>query len=402
MYKRVFKFVFLFLFIFLLSGCSKFNSSMIIKSDRSMTFSILYTYDTTVNPSDPVNIITEENRNNLLSLGYTIEDINDGTNVGVKISKTIDNIDDVSDENNNIKYDLFDLLDSKKDIKLFKVDRNFLCDTYKADFYISNKDNFLKGNTKQGFDENGYSYSYSPKNWGTPENFSFNLQVPLSKSSNATETDTLRRNLTWDLSNYDSLSHIKFQFYVFNKRNLCILAGAVVLFIFFVIASNQKKNNSQNDRDNIKVAVPQKETYQTPINIPSTPVTTGEVSNSNSSGSFSFLNSEPKANNPSFDQATSNTIATDDVNFIMSEQIHNGPSGSNTSNTSNSNNLSSGISSLESFMNSNSAPSSAVNSNPQVINNPPQFNVQGGIPEVTPELMSGITDNSANNNSNNS
>jgi hypothetical protein len=394
----------MFLFIFLLSGCSKFNSSMEVKSDRSMTFSILYTYDTTVNQSDPVNIITEENRNNLLASGYTIEDINDGNNVGLKITKTIDNIDDVSDENNSIKYDLFDLLDSKKNIKLFKVERNFLYDTYKADFYINDKTGFLKGNTTSGFDDNGYSYSYTPKNWGTPENFSFNLKVPLLQSSNATKTDTLRRNATWDLSNFDSISHIKFQFYVFNKRNILILVGAIVIFIFFIIASNQKKDTPQNDRDNIKLEVPKKETYQTPINIPSTPVTTGEVNDSNSSSSFGFLNTEPKANNPSFDQSAANVMATDDVNFIMSEQINNAPSSStgNNSGASNSNNSSGGMSSLESFMNSNNLVSSTTNTSPQTINNLPPLNSQGGIPEVTPELMSGISDNGVNNNSNNS
>ena len=400
MYKRIFKIVFIFLFIFLLSGCSKLNSSMEVKSDRSMTFSILYTYDTTVNQSDPVNVITEENRNNLLASGYTIEDINDGNNVGLKITKTIDNIDDVSDENNSIKYDLFDLLDSKKDIKLFKVERNFLYDTYKADFYINDKTGFFKGTTTNGFDDNGYSYSYTPKNWGTPENFSFNLKVPLLNSSNATKTDSLRRNATWDLSNYDSLSHIKFQFYVFNKRNILILVGAIVIFIFFIIASNQKKDTPQNDRANIKVEVPKKETYQTPINIPSTPVTTGEVNNSNSSNSFSFLNTEPKASNPSFDQSTTNMVATDDVNFIMSEQINNAPS-SNVNNSS-VNNSSGGLSSLESFMNSNNIVSSTTNSNVQTVNNLPPLNSQVGIPEVTPELMSGISDNGVNNNSNNS
>jgi hypothetical protein len=60
------------------------------------------------------------------------------------------------------------------------------------------------------------------------------------------------------------------------------------------------------------------------------------------------------------------------------------------------------MSSLESFMNSNNLVSSTTNTSPQTINNLPPLNSQGGIPEVTPELMSGISDNGVNNNSNNS
>lgn len=394
MCKKKIYFLMVLAFVIFLSGCTKFNSDMTIKKDGSMDFSILYTYD---GNSDPTGILNSENKQKLLNSGYVLEDIKNG----IKITKKIDNIDDVSEENKMVRFDLFDLLEDNGKLKLFKVQKNFLFDTYTARFYISNKNGILNGDEKLEETESGQKHSYNKKKWGSSENFKFNLKVPyIVGENNATSVSSNKRNLSWDLSEVSSLSTIEFKFYMIKKKDTLILLGGLVLFIIFVISA-RGGNNPQNDKDNDKVVVPKKETYQTPINIPSTPVTTNETKDSQS---FEFLNSDSASSkkeevaNDIFDIKT-NTNSSDDVNFIIGSQLHGGDV-NNNQDSSISNNT--GITGLEEFMsngstvtnnNNNNNSNTSSNNNVTTPTMAPPLNPDGGIPE----LMVGVEENNDNN-----
>ena len=385
------RYLFVLLIILFITGCSKFDANMEIKDDKSMEFSILYTYDKNASSNDPANIINEENINKLTSAGFTVENYDVDNNVGIKISKKIDNIDDVSEENKFITYDLFDLPNFNNDTKLFKVRKGFIRDTYTASFRVSNKDNVFN------VDQN--NYSNNNRVWGSSENFKFSLKLPYTAgSNNANRTENVRKILTWNLSSYTSIQSIEFEFYFYNMKNIYIVIGAVILFIIFVILSNMGKNNPTDDINNVKVAVDKKETYQTPINVPSTPVTTGEIGNIDS---FNFLK-DKSTSTVTQEEETTNTVSMppDDVNYIMSQQMHgNEDNNENQVSTGKNNN----VPSIEDFMNSapnleqaQNEPQQPQNIDNQVVNSV-QYTPQGGIPEIPPELMSSI--NNDNNNS---
>jgi len=394
MCKKKVRFLIVLVFVIFLSGCTKFNSDMTIKKDKSMDFSILYAFD----GSDPNGIVTNDNKQKLLNSGYVIEDYENENSNGVKITKKIDNIDDVSEEDKMVRFDLFNLLQDDGDLKLFKLEKNFLFDTYTARFYMSNKNGILNGDENLVETENGLMYSFNNKNWGSPDDFKFSLEVPyLVGENNATNISGNRQKLSWDLSKASSLSTIEFKFYIIKKKDVLILLTAIVLFIMFVI-STRGNNNLQNDSDDDKAPATKKETYQTPINIPSTPVTTGEVENSQS---FDFLNSDSgiskkeEVANDIFDIKT-DSDSTDDVNFIMSSQLH-GDSENNKEKSTTS--YSNGITGLEEFMNNGSTVSEHnIDNNNNTSNNndvktpiEPPLNSDGGIPE----LMSNVDENNS-------
>lgn len=393
MYRKFMKcrYLFLLLIILFITGCSKFDANMEIKDDKSMEFSILYTYDKTVYNSDPTNLINEENKNKLTSAGFTIENYEVDNNVGIKISKKIDNIDDVSEENKFITYDLFDLPNFNNDTKLFKVRKGFIRDTYTASFKVSNKDNV--------FNIDQSNYNSNNKVWGSSENFKFSLKLPhTAGSNNANKSGDMRKNLVWNLSSYTSIQSIEFEFYFYNMKNIYIVIGAVILFIVFVILSNMGKNNPTDDINNVKVAVDKKETYQTPINVPSTPVTTGEIGDIDS---FNFLKDKSSSSAKEEEEIINSTPSSpDDVNFIMSQQMHHNEDNNESEVSTGKNN---NVPSIEDFMNSapnleqaQNEPQQPQNINNQVVNSV-QYTPQGGIPEIPPELMSSI--NNDNNNS---
>lgn len=379
MYQKLkkYRYLIILLFVFFITGCSKIDANMEFNKDKSMEFSMIYTYDKTVYPSDPSNMINEENKNKLINAGFTVENYEVGNNKGIKISKKIDNIDDVTDENKFITYDLLELPNFTSDTKLFRVRKGFIRDTYNASFKISNKSNLF--NTESGV----------KKTWGESKNFKFSLKLPYpAGSNNANKTDDLRRSLSWDLSNYNYIQTVEFEFYYYNMKNIYIVGGAIVLFIVFIILSNMGRNNPADDINNMKVAVDKKETYQTPINVPSTTVTTGEIGNIDS---FNFLKDSSTKNTKI--EEVSTPSSPDDVNYIMSQQMrHNSDEPTiPTINTQSSNNMSS----IEDFMNSAPEPQpkgqteQTQGANNQSVN-PVQYTPDGGIPELPPELMSGV------------
>lgn len=421
--KRTFKlFMFLLLIVFF-TGCSKFSSDMEVKKDNSMTFSILYSYS---EDSDPAGIVTDENRTKLLNQGFTIEDYSDGNNKGVKITKTIDNIEDVSEENKLVRFNLFSLLEGDENLKLFKVQKSFLWDVYTARFYISNKDGILNGNETVIETESGTKQSFERKKWGEFKDFKFNLKVPyFSVKNNANEVSSVRSEMSWDLSKISSVDTIEFDFYMLNKRNILILVGGVVLFIMFIGSAKSSKDDPREDMDRSRIVAPRKETYHTPVNIPNTPVTTNEVSHSDS---FNFLKSKSDSSTvitttsePS--SSTNEEVANDifniksnandmnDVGFIMSSQLHNvsavspqndissntntNTNNDNINNTDKNNNNSnlSGMSGLEAFMNSDTTLPSQNNNSAPIFNQPVN---NGNNSENVPNLMTGIDNNNLN------
>ena len=58
----------------LLTGCVKFNATMDIKKDKSMGFSIIYAFDTSLFGSQ--DLLEESDKKELESQGFIVEDYN--------------------------------------------------------------------------------------------------------------------------------------------------------------------------------------------------------------------------------------------------------------------------------------------------------------------------------------
>ena len=100
----------------LLTGCVKFNATMDIKKDKSMDFSIIYAFDTSLFGSQ--DLLEDSDKKELESQGFIVEDYNQNNMKGFTIKKSISNIDDVS-STSDTNYDISGLLNNSTDNNYF-------------------------------------------------------------------------------------------------------------------------------------------------------------------------------------------------------------------------------------------------------------------------------------------
>lgn len=111
------------LLVISLTGCVKFNSTMEIKKDKSIDYTVIYALDKSLFGNQ--EILTSDDKKELENKGFTVSNYVDGNMKGFKVSKNIKNIDDIS-STNDATYDLSGLLDSSKsESKVFKVKKGF-------------------------------------------------------------------------------------------------------------------------------------------------------------------------------------------------------------------------------------------------------------------------------------
>lgn len=121
-----------------LTGCVKFNANMDIKKDKSMDFSIIYAFDTSVfGEEEPIK---EKDKKNIAEKGFKVEDYKDGNMSGIKISKSVSNIDTLS-AIEDAAYNLSGIMDDKNtDEKMFKIEKSFFKNKYKAKLKFNAED----------------------------------------------------------------------------------------------------------------------------------------------------------------------------------------------------------------------------------------------------------------------
>ena len=281
--KKKFLYVLTLCFImFSLTGCVKFNASMDIKANKSMDFSIIYAFDSSVFGDQ--SIVSDDDKANLESQGFAVNDYVDGNMKGITLSRNIKNIDLVSDSS-DVQYNLSGLLeDNSNSNYVFKVKNGFLKNTYIANFNFDSSDSGLDMNNSTddelysddiitGEDFSDESEDFSDDDQSDANNsvingdsdlsgltnsmsnmdLSFNVRLPYSAiSSNATTTNNDNKDLSWSLAS-DQLSTISFEFSLYNISNIALLCGGLLLFIIVLIVL--LKGKKRKNKDNVPVEV---------------------------------------------------------------------------------------------------------------------------------------------------
>ncbi len=243
----------LILLVISLTGCVKFNSTMEIKKDKSMDYTVIYAFDKSLFGDQ--EILTSDDKKELENKGFTVSNYVDGNMTGFKVSKNIKNIDDVS-STNDTTYDLSGLLDSSKsESKVFKLKKGFLKNTYTASFKFDSSDSDLNDSTNNDTtvdddftldNDTTTDSDFDFSNVNTDMDLSFNVKLPYKAiSSNATTKNNDDKDLSWNLSSTGE-DKIEFSFALYNMTNIYICAGVIILLIIIVIVSSlNKKNNNK-------------------------------------------------------------------------------------------------------------------------------------------------------------
>lgn len=121
-----------------LSGCVKFNTTMDIKKDKSMDYSVIYGMTSTL--VDNQQILSDEEKKELETKGFKAEDYKDDKYTGIKLTISFDNIDDVSTDNDT-EFSLSKIADKSEKLEnIFKVKKGILKNTYTANFKFDQSD----------------------------------------------------------------------------------------------------------------------------------------------------------------------------------------------------------------------------------------------------------------------
>lgn len=121
-----------------LSGCVKFNTTMDIKKDKSMDYSVIYGMTSTL--INDQQMLSDEEKKELESKGFKAEDYKDDKYTGIKLTISFDNIDDVSTDNDT-EFSLSKIADKSEKLEnIFKVKKGLLKNTYTANFKFDQND----------------------------------------------------------------------------------------------------------------------------------------------------------------------------------------------------------------------------------------------------------------------
>lgn len=259
------------------TGCVKFNANMDIKKDKSMDFSIIYAFDKTIFGSEQA--LKESDMEEAKKQGFTVTKYSEGNMEGFTLSKKINNIDEVSTEN-EAEYDLSGLMEENNENKyLFKVVKGKDKNTYYAKFKFDANDSGLNMDDEESpldedvtlpdEDENALLGGENTLDSDMDLNgmmanldLSFNVTLPYSAiSNNATTATNENKNLSWKLTTQGQ-EYIEFAFDLYNNEKgtnttmLYIGIGVLLLvgiIAIIVVVSISKKNKGEKISDDISL-----------------------------------------------------------------------------------------------------------------------------------------------------
>lgn len=245
--KRVSKLLLTFVLVLtLMTGCVKYNVSMEVKDDKSVTLEIIYGMevdssmleDDTDTDTDYYedeeddSSVDVEDYKYLEDAGYKVEEFKeekeDTVIAGVKVTKTFKNIDDITaDEKVTVDFnDLFN--EEKKD------------DLGKLKFFYKNGSNYAADFVFDFSTEDDMDYS------DYQDMFDLEYKITLpgeSVSNNATKVSEDKKTLTWDLD-YGKKNNVNFEFALGGDMVMTIIivvAGVAVVGIIAVLVMGKKK-----------------------------------------------------------------------------------------------------------------------------------------------------------------
>ncbi|MDD6272605.1 MAG: hypothetical protein PUA90_03695 [bacterium] len=286
--------------LLMLTGCIKSNTGLVINDDKSMNLTmdalisdkVLAPLATLAGGEDIIDSMIKEAKESkeFKNSGITLEKTTRDGYSGIKITADWENIDELSEENKDVRVDFAQLAESMstdetKNVKLFKVKKGFLKNTYTADFYIkADTDEIMGGVSNGDVDETVTSTTGDVSEPTVDENtttsdmsgmfgdlsaifgsdmeqlmalakeieINFSVNIPRKNiSTNSKNVSEDGKELKWDLSNTltSGETSIKFEFDIINKTNLYILIGGVagvviILIIIIILISKGKKKKT--------------------------------------------------------------------------------------------------------------------------------------------------------------
>jgi len=243
--KKVTMYLIMGFLVVLLTGCVKSQTAMVIKKDKSMDFSATYLIsDSLLSLTDGENDLAADDEQvaALEERGYqVIEYSNDGY-TGVKISKTISNIDDVS-TTEETEIDLYNnLLDTEaEDSAFFTLEKGFLKNKYTV--------NIVYDLTTED-DEDDSSLDLSA--YTSMIDIEYSVTLPCKAlTSNSSDISDDQLTYNWKAS-YGSLTNINYSFELINYSDLIILVSGIVVLVsgiaagtLLIMKKNKKKPNKK-------------------------------------------------------------------------------------------------------------------------------------------------------------
>ncbi len=244
--KKMSKLFLAFLMVIGLTGCVKYNASMEVKDDKSVTLEFLYQN----NGYEGFPESTVENFKWLEEYGYKIEEVKEKTDgesenedaadlnaPTLKISKSFDNIDDITaKEATKVKFlEIFDKekKDNLKDLKFFYKDGK----KYVADFEF----NFLGDATEE-------ERKTESANDEQVTDLSYKIKLPVEVGeNNADKVSEDKTELKWNLT-YSEINKVNFEFELGGINWIVIIAAvavAIIIIAVIVLLITKKKKPVQ-------------------------------------------------------------------------------------------------------------------------------------------------------------
>lgn len=268
--------VMLFLVTFLMTGCVKFDATMDINRDKSMNLSVIYGIDVSNNSDGSYqNVFSDTDREMFKSFGFTFDEYKEEGIRGVRLTKKINNIDDISSENVK-QYEISSLLTNEEKNKyLFKVKRGLFRDVYTTNFTLYNASTTSEVGQQENVQNIEESSIFDEKDGDALQNrmkLFFRLHLPTSAiESNATSVENHHKTLIWKLDPKVQ-GDIQFTFAMYHKGTIVLVSMILLLIIsiiLFLIWKNRKKGKKQEqekekNEQNVNSTI-QEPLYQKPV-----------------------------------------------------------------------------------------------------------------------------------------
>ena len=237
----------------MLSGCVKETVEMQINKDKSMSVVITTAYSKeyldSLDGSSNEFLVNEEEKAEYESRGIIVEDYQNDEYKGIKLTKKVKNIDEISskDESSSDFSSLFE--DNAQTQYYFKVKKGFFKNVYSANFNASN--NY----SEEDFTSNLEGMpAININDLKKMVDVSFSLKIPEEIiASNATYVSSDGLELKWDFLSDNAPKTIEFEFYIYNRNHVYALGACIIALILIFISTFIDLSKKRAKKEKLKV-----------------------------------------------------------------------------------------------------------------------------------------------------
>ncbi len=247
--KKSCKFLCFMLIVFMMTGCMKFQTDMKINKDKSMDFTLTYAIaNSLVEQAKQAATSNNENLDNeslkeLEKQGFKTEEYSDSSMTGIKLSKTFNNIDDISSEK-EVDFDLEAIMNGSEQTDMFTIKKGFFKNTYTLKIKNNTSEEVesdITNNNLTSDNQIDFSSDMDLSMLSSSMDMTFNINLPYKAiSSNATSTENDGKNLKWNLLD-TNIQNITAKFELYNMNNIYLTIGIVIVLIIIVIIIIKRK-----------------------------------------------------------------------------------------------------------------------------------------------------------------